>query len=382
MRNIIAFLIFATLPAYGQYTSYGRSVPTGSVNVIYTETATSNANDSLGNTATKKTLGNVGTGCTGGTTITPVGFPVGQLYATSAIATAAIAAGCATQGSVSATITGTGTAAMDNGNGSGGTDSPSAVTVTYGGSGSDSVCTGDTFNAMATLYSGLSPAPCVANGTFTFAQTTAASFGNSDVLATAVFVSNSTTLDAVTNVYFDQYFCVDNLSNTHDIEFEPNINSSPTAYGAGTGAFSGWGWHWNSTVQMFQRCPQNCSGWLTVKLVDIDGVNPTLTTYPLTQGHCYRTRNYDHRLPGCSFSSATACAFYDYFTIYDVTAGALPITYFVVDATSGLPIGFIPVDNHTFASGVYHHMQTDMTIPSATSQIRWVSGTMTLFNIQ
>ena len=46
-----------------------------SATVIYTETATSNNADSLGNTATKKTLGNVGTGCTGGTTITPVGVP-------------------------------------------------------------------------------------------------------------------------------------------------------------------------------------------------------------------------------------------------------------------------------------------------------------------
>ena len=120
--------------------------------VTYTEVATSNNTDSLGNTANKKTLGNVGTGCTGGTTITPVGFPVGQLYATSAIASAAITAGCATQGSVSATITGTGTTAVNNGNGSGGTDSPSAVTIAYGTSGSDSVCTGDTNNSLPTPY--------------------------------------------------------------------------------------------------------------------------------------------------------------------------------------------------------------------------------------
>ena len=350
-----------------------------SATVIYTETATSNNADSLGNTATKKTLGNVGTGCTGGTTITPVGFPVGQLYATSAIATTAIAAGCATQGSVTATISGTGTVAVDNGKGSGGTDSPSAVTATYGANTNDSICTGDPSNALATPYPGLAPAACVPNATFTFAQTTAPSFGNSDVLATSVYVSNSTTLDTASHVYFDQYWCVDDLSTLHDWEFEPNINSSPTAYGASNGAFFGWGFHWNSTAQMFQYCPQNCSAWTTVKLVDITGTTPTLTTYPLTNGHCYRTRNYDHRLPTCSFSSTQNCAFYDYFTIYDVTAATAPITYYVIDATTDQPAAFIPVDNHTFSSGVYDHMQLDMTTANATTQVRVISHTMTLF---
>ena len=112
---------------------------------------------------------------------------------------------------------------MNNGNGSGGTDSPSAVTIAYGTSGSDSVCTGDTNNFLPTPYPGLSPVGCTSNATFTFSQTTAPSFGNSDVLATSVYTSNSTTLDAGTNVEFDQYFCVDNLSNTHDVEFELDI---------------------------------------------------------------------------------------------------------------------------------------------------------------
>ena len=366
-----------------QYSFLFLSIPlmAQTASVIYKETATSNNNDSLGVTAIKKNLGNVGTSCIGGTTIGPAGFPVGQLYATSAIATTAIAAGCASQGSVAATITGTGTLAVDNGHGSGGTDSPVTLTATYGGSADDGICTGDPNNAIATIYGSLPPASCVPNASAVFAESTAASFGNSDVLFTSVFVSNSVALDAATNVYYDQYFCIDNLSTLHDWEFEPNINSSPTAYGASNGGFFGWGFHWNATANAFQYCPQNCSAWVTVNGRDITGIHANLTTYSFTNNHCYRTRNYDHRLPGCSFSSSSNCAFYDYFTIYDVTAGTTPITYALYDATTGLPISFTPVDNHTFSSGVYDHIQLDMTTANATTQVRVISHTTTLFSL-
>lgn len=376
-----AILLALCAPAYGQYTSYVHANPHGVVTVINTETMTSNNNDSAGVTPLKKSLGNCGTGFSGGV-VQPAGFPVGQLWCTAAAKTAGEGAGGPTQGVVSATITGTGTVAVDNGHGSGGTDSPVTMTATYGGSTDDAICSGDPNNALPTPYTGLAPAACVANASGVFATSTAGGAGNSDVLFTAVYVSNSTTLDTALYNYFDQYFCIDNLSTLHDFEFEPNINSSPTAYGSGTGAFFGWGFHWNSTANMFQYCPQNCAGWITVKGIDITGAHANLTTYPLTNGHCYRTRNYNHRMPGCSFSSGSNCAFYDYLTVYDVTAGATPITYALVDAIDSFPLGFIPVDNHTFSSGVYDHIQLDMTTASATTQVRVISHTLKFFAIQ
>jgi hypothetical protein len=349
--------------------------------VINTETMTSNNNDSAGVTANKKSLGNCGTGFSGGV-VQPSGFPVGQLWCTAAAKAAGEGAGGPVQGVVNATITGTGTSVMDNGHSSGGTDSPATLTATYGGSTDDAICSGDPNNTLATPYTGLSPAACVANSSAVFAQSTASSFGNSDVLFTAVYTSNSTALDTATNAYFDQYWCVDDLSTLHDFEFEPNINSSPTAYGAGTGAFFGWGMHWNATANMFQYCPQNCSAWITLKGKDITGATADLTTYSLTNGHCYRTRNYNHRLPGCNFSSGSACAFYDYLTVYDVTAGTTPITYKLLDAVSGLQPAFIPVDNHTFSSGVYDHIQLDMTAADTLTQVRVISHTLTYFAFQ
>lgn len=374
----IPIAILMCAPACAQ-TFFASNYPPG-VTIINTETMTSNATDSAGITATKKSLGNCATGFSGGV-LQPSGFPVGQLYCTTAAQTAGEGAGGPTQGVVSATITGTGTVAMDNGHGSGGTDSSATLTATYGGSADDAVCSGDPSNALVTPYTGLAAESCVANSSAVFSQSTAGGVGNSDVLFTAVFANEDVALDAATNVELYQYFCVDNLSNTHDIEFEPNINSSSTAYTAGTGAFFGWGFHWNATANSFQYCPQNCSAWITVKGKDLAG-GADLTTYTLTQGHCYKTRNYNHRLPGCSFSSASACAFYDFFTIYDVTAGTVPKTYALLDAVSGLQPAFIPVDNHTFSSGVYDHFQIDMTTASATAQLRASSHGIRIFAFQ
>ncbi len=379
MKAII--LLALSLPAYGQYTSYVHANPHGVVTVINTETLSSNNNDSAGVTPIKKQLANCATGFSGGQ-LQPFPFPTGQLWCTAAAKTSGEGAGGPTQGVVSATGTGTGVTAVDNGHGAGGLDSPAAMTDTYGGNADDAVCSGDTNNALATPYTGLAPASCVANASAVFAESTASSHGNSDVLFPSIYVSNSTTLDTALYVYVDQYFCVDDLATLHDFEFEPNVNSSPTAYGAANGAFFGWGFHWNENVQMFQYCPQNCSGWLTLKGIDVTGANPDLTSYPLTNGHCYRSRNYDHRMPNCTFASSSNCAFYDYFTIYDVTAGAAPITYRWVDAGTGLPVGFIPVDLHTFASGVYDQVQLDMTSADTLTQVRVISHTMKLFAIQ
>ena len=116
----LAVLMALCIPCYGQHG--GTAASTAVATVIFTATLSSNASSTgIVVAPTRKQLGNVGTGCNGATgTITPTGVPVGQLYATTAIQTAAEAATptpCATQGVVSVTSPGTGISAMDNGQG-------------------------------------------------------------------------------------------------------------------------------------------------------------------------------------------------------------------------------------------------------------------------
>lgn len=379
MRYLLPISALLLCGSIHAQTFFASNYPAG-VTVINTENMTSNNTDSAGVTAVKKTLGNCGVDFSGGV-VTPAGFPVGQLWCTAADKTAGEGHGGPTQNPVSATIAGTGTTAMDNGHGSGGTDSPVTVTATYGGSTDDAVCTGDANHSFPTPYVGLAPAACVANSSGVFAQSTAVSHGNSDVLSTAVFGNEDAALDTATNVELDQYWCVDDLPTLHDFEFEPNINSSSASYTAGTGGFTGPGFHWNETAVMFQVCPQNCVGWTTIKLHDITGANADLTTYALTNGHCYHTRNYAHRLPGCSFNSVAPCVCYDYLQLSDVTAGGAPITWAIRDTATNTAFCFTPVDNHTFAAGTYDHIQTDMVTANALTQVRVINHTMRWFKL-
>lgn len=353
----------------------GAYVISGSPNILFKATLSSNASSSgIIITPNRKQLGNVGTGCNGSHVITPTGVPVGQLYATPAIASTAIAAGCASQGSVSVTASGTGIQAMDNGQNSGGTDSPVTVLDTYGNTTSDSVCTGDTNNSLATPFAGLSPLTCVSSSSLVVATSTVSGHGNSDVLWPTDYPSNSTTLDNALYYYRDTYWIPDSLSTLHDWEFDVNINSSPTAYSGSTGAYTGWGFDWSVVSNMFRSCPQGCSGWTVLQGIDVAGGAP-LTSYPLTTGHTYRTRNFGHRRAGCTATSGSNCFFYDYLTVYDVTAGSAPKTYALIDSSTGLPMGGIPVNHSTWASGADMQVQIDMTSAAASTQVRVISDT-------
>jgi hypothetical protein len=370
-----------TLKAIACETGYSDSSVTsgvytisGTPSILFTATLSSNSNSSgIVVTPSRKQLGNVGTGCDGSHNITPLGVPVGQLYATSAIRTAAIAAGCATQNAVTVTSSGVGIQAMDNGNNSGGTDSPVTVTDTYGGTADDAVCSGDPSNSTATPITGLSPLGCVANGSAVFAQSTAGGHGNSDVLWPSQYTSNSTTLDNALAYYRDMYWCADNVSTLHDWEFDVNINSSPTAYSGGTGAYAGWGFDWGGTSGMFRAAPQS-NPWTVLLGVDVAG-GANITSYPLTSGHCYKTRNFGHRRASCTASSGSNCMFYDYLQIWDVTAATSPKTYALFDSVAVVPMGGIPVNLSSWASGPDMQVQIDMTAAAASTQVRVISDT-------
>lgn len=389
----LSFLVLLNVCAcsQAQYSAYTHSSTGQSTAVIdFTATLSSNSNSSTGATPSRKQLGNCAIGFSGTPgSLQPTGVPVGQLYCTTAAQTSGEGAGGPSQGVVSATNSGTGILAVDNGMGAGGTDSPVTLTDTYGGTGNDSICTGDPHQTDATIITGLSVPPCVSSGSAGFAESTATGFPNSDVLFPTLYAVNTTGMDAATYYYRDIYFQVTSLSTLHDWEMDINYNSSTTAYGAagcsgGTTmcGYYGWGTHWNATAQMFQYCPQNCSGWKSFEGIDVTGVNPNLTSYPLTNNHWYHLRQYGHRTPTCNYNSGSNCYFYDYMTIYDVTAATTPITYKLVDAISGLPAGGIPVNHSTWTSGVTPQVQIDMTAANTSTAVNVVSDTVTFYHFQ
>jgi hypothetical protein len=365
--------------------------------VILTGTLSSNVSSTgLVAAPSRKQLGNWGTGCSGGViTSTPLGLfstrmmkpsltavPVGQLYATAAVKSSAEGAGCAVQAVVAATSSGTGIAGPDNGQNAGGTDSATAITDTYGGTGDDAICTGDPHRNDPTLIVGL-PAPgCAASSSAVFSQTTAPSFGNSDVLFPSLYASNSTTLDQACCYLRSLYFQPTSASTLRNFEFDLNINSSPTAYGASTGGYSGWGNHWSTTVNMIEYCPQDCTGWKTLKGIDVAGVAQNLTSYPLTTNHWYHVLIYGHRDAGCTFASGANCYWYDTMTIYDVTAATTPVTYHLVEAATGNPAGGIPVNHSTWTAGVTPQVQVDMTTANASTSVHVESDIVEVYRLQ
>jgi hypothetical protein len=396
MRRLLALLALLAAPCLAQYTVYGRSTIPKTAVVILTGASSSNANSTgIAVAPSRKQLGNWGTGCSGGVissnslgrssrimrpAVTAV--PVGQLYATAAIKTAAEAAGCAVQAVVAATSSGVGIAAPDNGQNAGGNDSATAITDTYGGTADDAICTGDPHANDRTMIVGLAPLGCVASSSAVFAETTAPSFGNADVLFPGLYASNSTTLDLACCFLRSMYFEVLSASTLHDFEMDVNINSSPTAYTASQGGYSGWGNHWSMTANMIQYCPQDCSGWRTLKGIDVAGAAANLTTYPLVSNHWYHLLIYGHRDPGCTFASGSNCYFYDMMTIYDVTAATSPVTYHLVDAATDLAAGGIPVNHSTWTAGVTPQLQVDMTLANATTAVHVDSDVTAFYRLQ
>lgn len=389
MKRATLLLLSLLLPL-SVTAQYNRQHVTASASVVMSADLASNASSAtIVVVPARKQLGNYGTGCSSGT-ITP--SPAGQLYATTAIQTAAEGAtpACATEGVPTVTNSGTGIAAVDNGNGAGGTDSATALTDTYGGTADDAICSGDPHHADATLFPGLPAAGCDTSASAYFSETTATGHGNSDVLFPSNYATNSTTLDGA-NWYMRSFYVMwDSVSTLWDSEHDVNVNSSPTAYAqAGCSAsgtvtqpcgYFGWGTHWGSGLSMWATCPQGCSGWHKMVWKDMAG-GADVTTWVPTVNHWYHVIEYGHRNANCSYGSSSNCYFYDFFTVYDVTAATAPHTYYILDSTTGLKAGGVPVNHSTWTSGITPQVQLDMTTAAATTGMHIQSDVTQIFSL-
>ena len=375
MKYLTTLLLAVCLPCSAQFGGFRRpSTSSQTATVLMSGDLASNSNSTtIVSSPARKQLGNFGTGCSGGV-IQPSSDPVGQLYATSSIQSAAVSAGCASEGVVSVTSSGTGIAAPDNGHSAGGSDSATALTDTYGGTADDSICSGDSHNSDPTLFPGLAPAGCHTSASAYFSQTVVSGHVNSSVLFPTLWTSNSTTLDTG-NWYMRSFYVMwDNVTTLWDSEHDVNINSSDTAYaqsGCSTGSvtspcgYFGWGMHWGKGLTMFAYCPQGCSSWKKFIFKSMNG-GSDLTSFTPTVNHWYHIIQYGHRLKSCSYGSSSNCYFYDFFTLYDVTAGGTPVTYYTADATTGNPAGGVPVNHSTWTNGLYSQVQLDSTTAGTT----------------
>lgn len=384
--HLVLYLTIFALPAFGQYTGYSHSVAGTTVTLVFSATVSSNSNSNVISVAPSTFQhGNYATGCSGGVP-TPLTAPVGQLYATSAIAsTYSGVGGCPTQSFPTVTNSSGSrtTAATDNGNGAGGTDSATAFTDTFGANTEDSVCSGDASHSISSLFTGFSYAACVSNATAQFAETTAPSFGNADMLFLSFYGTNSTNMDSVNWIVDDTYFMPTAASTTHAIENDVGMVSSPNSYNSNSKENTVWGTQYSFTANMFQVCPQNCAGFVTLKACDITNPSSCITTYTVTNNHAIRVIWYDYRPPiaQCNPGSASACYCYKFFTLYDVTAAASPVTYSLTDV-SGNPVCGTPVNQPTWASGAYIQNQIDMTAANASSAYYIISRTTSYLSIQ
>jgi len=377
--------------ASAQYGGYTRSRNNPTAIVVMSVDLSSNATSTgISVSPSRKQLGNFGTGCSGGV-VQPSGDPTGQLWATSSIKTSAEAAGCATRGVVTTTASGTGIQAVDNGHGAGGSDSVTAQTNQYGTTTYDTICSGDPHANDPTLFPGLSPAGCATSATAFFSQTTSSSHPNTSMLWPSDYGTNSTTLDSANWFMRSFYFMTPDASKIWDNEHDVNYNSSPTAYaqsGCSSGSvtnpcgYFGWGFHWGRGLLMWAYCPQGCSGWKKFLFKDMRG-GTDLSTWTPTSNHWYHVIMYGHRDPGCSYGDSSNCYWYDYFTLYDVTAGQTPVTYRSIDATTGGNAGGIPVNHSSWTAGPDVQVQLDQVSSTAgTASIYIVSDITKVFKLQ
>lgn len=391
MKKLTSLLLLCSVPVLAQYTRQHSAV---SAVVVMQGTLSANGSSSvIVVTPSRKQLGNFGTGCSGGV-IQPSSDPVGQLYSTSAIRSAALSASppCATQGVVSTTISsGSNIASPDNGHSAGGTDSAVTMTNQYGMTAYDSYCTGDPHNSDPTLIPGLSPAGCTPSGSSYFAESTASGHGNADVLFPTNYASNSVALDNACCYMRSVYLYFESPTTLWDWEQDVNVNSSPTAY-AQSGCSSnrgsskpcgyfGWGSHYGKGIGMWATCPQNCSGWHKMKWKDMQG-GADVTSWTPIASHIYHVIQYGHRDVNCTYATTSNCYFYDFITIYDVSAGESPKTYYIIDSTTGGPAGGVPVNHSTWTSGLVPQTQIDMTTASSSTGVRVVSDTTVVYKLQ
>ncbi len=257
---------------------------------------------------------------------TPVPSPAGQRWCNSSQVVT-----CGSFGSnfVASTITGTGTHQLDNGLGAGGTDSLATVSVTYANA-SAGDCGGAT-NYPSALIPSITLPGAVANARAVFSGTTQSSNTNTSLLAPTKWAIPGG--DAAN--YYIVHMC-ETVPTTSGSGVHAELDLNHTL---STDDYVGPGSHYNFGLAEWDYCPQGCSGWKKMNLVNANGI----VTPPFPAGHSLYMEWYYHRTLACTHTSGSNCYFYDAACITDVTAGTPQVCGAWQDATTGLTPGGIPV---------------------------------------
>jgi hypothetical protein len=330
-------------PAAGGYSSAQTvtiSAASGSaVVLVNTMQETANSNDTIGSSVHRNTYTNCATGYSGGA-LEPHGQPVGNLYCTAADKTAALAAGGPNQGVVTSTISGTGTTALDNGNGAGGTTSPSTVTATYAGS-TGTAC-GAHGSSASGFVSGLNFADPGGSAQLVYGLTAA---GSTSILTVSKYNSSA---DA--GRYVAQRDCwTPNSVTVGGAHYESDYNYNTTG-----GTYMGFGKDYDMPNKKWRAGPQGAA-WINEELCPVAG-GACLTTWTVPAGDSVLVESYEHWNAGCTFSSSTACAFYDAIGLQLYNAGSpvgSMVYYNVRNASTHAVISFIPINKTSWTHPQY-----------------------------
>ena len=308
-----------------QSVTLSASIPS----IVLSATEGSNGNSSTGAAPTRNIYTNCATSCSAGVPQPPNSGPVshGQLWCNSSQVTTCGSFGT---GFVTSTISGTGTTALDNGQGTGGVDSATSVTSTFAAANANGCPVGT--NILSVYQPGLT-LPGNVTAAHTVYGATTGTPPNTSMLAPTKWVYSSGDLAT----YYAQETCQKISTTTvggEHLEWDTDHHLS------GNDLF-GFGVHYDWSTQKLYYCPQNCVAWAAMNIVESNGTVHTTFNWPANDW--IYTQIYEHRTPSCSSSSGSNCMFYDYACYQDYTAGTGRVCGNLVDATSGLTPGGIPV---------------------------------------
>lgn len=328
-----------TIKAIGCLTSDNASSVASAAYVIdlpSTTTVFTGNEGSNSGSPTRDTYTNCSTSCVSGVwqPVNSGSISNGQLACTTAAQSSGVTNGCSSRSVVSSTITGTGTTPLSNGLGAGGTDSLASLSVTYAVA-SAGDC-GSSTNYPSTLVPSILLPGAVANGRSVFSGTTASSNFNTSLLAPTKWAIPGGDAANYYIVAMCETVPTTTGSGVHD-ELDLNHTLSNDDY-VGPGS------HYNFSLAEWDYCPQGCSSWKKMNLVNGSGI----VTPPFVAGHHLYMEWYYHRTLACSSSSGSNCYFYDSACITDVTAGTPQVCGNWQDATTGLTPGGIPVHKSGF----------------------------------
>ncbi len=357
-----------TVKAIGCLSGDNASSVASAAYVIPTPTiALARTEGSSANSPTRDAYTNCATSCSAGVwqPVNSGSVSNGQLACTTAAQSSGVANGCSARSVVGGTITG---ATLSNGLGAGGTDSLASLSISW-----SNALAGDcgTVPTTSALIPTLSLLGAVASSRSLFSGTTQGSFPNTSLLAPTKW--------AIPGGDADNYYVVqmcETVPTTTGTGFHLELDLNHTL---STDDYVGPGSHYDFSTSKWYYCPQGCSSWKAMNLVEFNGTVHTTLPYPA--GHSLYMEWQYHRTPSCSSSSGSNCYFYDYACIQDVTAATPAVCGAWQDATSGLTPGGIPVHKAGFTTNqinVQH--QLDFNAASSTRSVNSDFRNVTAFN--